>query len=378
MGNRTGVEIRDKSIRVGFAWNGEWVRETLKIKPSPANIKYAERMVAEVRKAIADGTFVYHEHFPDGKRVPKAGGLMTFGEACDTWLQTKGQLATKTKTQYANALKVWEKMFGRVTPIKDLTHAKLASKIGSYPWASARLVNNYLICLRGVFKLAGRDVKLDNPMEGIINSKRQVNPPDPLSMQEMEAVLKWLEENKDVTVWAYYEFAFMTGMRPEELIALKWTDIDSASATISVRRARSAGEIKPLKTYNAREVDLVQRAVAALGFMKTITGKSEDGFIFRNPVTGRPWHDERSQRDHYWKPALEATGTRYRRSYNARHTYATNNLSAGVNPTYVARQMGHANARMLFQVYAKWIDGADRGREKAKMEAMLKQSQEKT
>lgn len=240
-----------------------------------------------------------------------------------------------------------------------------------YPWASARLVNNYLICLRGVFKLAGRDIKLDNPMEGIISSKRQVNPPDPLSMPVMEAVLKWLEENKDVTVWAYYEFAFMTGMRPEELIALKWTDVDPKAATISVRRARSAGEIKPLKTYNTREVDLVKRAVAALGFMTTITGKSEDGFIFRNPDTGRPWHDERSQRDHYWKPALEATGTRYRRSYQTRHTYATNNLSAGVIPAYVARQMGHSNAMMLFTIYTKWIDGADRGREKAKFEAAM-------
>jgi len=33
--------------------------------------------------------------------------------------------------------------------------------------------------------------------------------------------------------------------------------------------------------------------------------------------------------------------------------------------------MGHANAMMLFKVYAKCIDGADRGREKAKLEAML-------
>ncbi|MDA8452856.1 hypothetical protein M5C97_08440 [Acidovorax sp. NCPPB 3859] len=40
-------------------------------------------------------------------------------------------------------------------------------------------------------------------------------------------------------------------------------------------------------------------------------------------------------------------------------------------PAYVAPQMGHKNAKMLFTVYAKWIDGADRGREKAKMEAML-------
>ncbi|WP_041715911.1 tyrosine-type recombinase/integrase [Alicycliphilus denitrificans] len=93
--------------------------------------------------------------------------------------------------------------------------------------------------------------------------------------------------------------------------------------------------------------------------------------IFENPVTGRPWHDERSQRDTFWRPALRVCGIRWRRAYQTRHTYATNALAAGVNPTYIARQMGHKNAKMLFTVYAKWIDGADRGREKAKMEAAL-------
>jgi hypothetical protein len=45
---------------------------------------------------------------------------------------------------------------------------------------------------------------------------------------------------------------------------------------------------------------------------------------------------------------------------------------AGINPAYIARQLGHANARMLFTTYAKWIDAADRGRQKAKMEEMLR------
>jgi integrase len=34
--------------------------------------------------------------------------------------------------------------------------------------------------------------------------------------------------------------------------------------------------------------------------------------------------------------------------------------------------MGHKNAKMLFRVYAKWIDGAYRGRKKAKPEAALR------
>jgi integrase len=44
---------------------------------------------------------------------------------------------------------------------------------------------------------------------------------------------------------------------------------------------------------------------------------------------------------------------------------------AGMNPAYVSRQMGHKNAKMFFEVYAKWIDGAANEREKSKMDDML-------
>ncbi len=366
-----GVELRTASIRVSFTLNKERVRETLEIPPTPANEKYARRLVHTIKQRIAAGTFDYAEFFPDSPRAPRTAKTQLFGEMCATWLKTKGQMATKTLNQYRNALEVWKGMFGASTPLEKLTHATVAAKIGSHPWKSAKLLNNYLIPLRGVFTLAGREYKLENPMEGIENSKHQAIEPDPLSPAEMEKVLADMKARYDPRMWAYFEFAFMTGMRPEEIIALRWGDVDWNHGTIRVERAKTAGEIKPLKTYKARDVDLVERAVAALQVMKAWTFMAGEE-IFQNHVTGRPFHDERSQRDHYWKPSLRRQGIRWRRPYQTRHTYAANALAAGVNPAYIARQMGHKNAKMLFTVYAKWIDGADRGREKAKLEAMLK------
>lgn len=156
-------------------------------------------------------------------------------------------------------------------------------------------------------------------------------------------------------------------------------DADWASASIRVERARTSREVKPLKTYNSRDVDLVSRALAALETMKpwTMLGGSDEldaelgRKIFENPGTDKPWNDERSQRDTYWRPALRGAGIRWRRPYQTRHTYATNALGAGVNPAYIARRMEHKNAKMLFTVYSKWIDGADRGRELAKLEQVL-------
>lgn len=373
MGRGDGVEIRPKSLRLYFVHNGKERRETLKLdgkamKPTTANIAYAHRTAAEIRKKIEIGAFVLEEYFPDSKHAG-VSPASAFGDLCGTWLKTKGRLATKTLNQYRNALEVWKTMLGAKTPIQNITHSTVAAKIGEYPWASNKLLNNYLICLRGVFALAGRDMKLDNPMEGIENGKHQSPAPDPLSPQEMESVLADMGKRYDPQVLNYFEFAFMTGMRPEEIIALRWADVDWPNATIRVERAKTAGAVKPIKTYQSRDVDLVKRALGALQRQKQHT-LMLDKEIFHNPVTGKPWHDERSQRDHYWTPSLKRLGIRRRRAYQTRHTYATNALAGGSNPTYISRQMGHKSAKMLFSVYAKWIDGADRGREKAKLEAL--------
>ena len=40
---------------------------------------------------------------------------------------------------------------------------------------------------------------------------------------------------------------------------------------------------------------------------------------------------------------------------------------SGANPSYIARQLGHTKANMLFRVYSKWIDGTDKSRERDKL-----------
>lgn len=377
----SGVELRTSSIRVSFILDGVKERATLNILPTPANERAAEKIVIKVRQAIANRTFVWADWFPDAPQSKGVanGEVLDFGQWCNLYMETKGQSAKKTRMQYRNALGVWRALLGENSKIEKLTHAKVAAKVGGTPWASAKLLNNYLIPLRGVFKLAGRDLKFDNPMEGIENSKAQGVPPDPLTAIEMDSILAELKKGPE-QMWAYFEFAFLTGMRPEELIELRWSDIDWASGTARVERARTAGEVKSVKTYEVRDVDLVSRAVVALEAMqKWIKHSLDDGDkanrqIFQHPELMRSFHDERSQRDTFWRPVLQRLGIRWHRPYQTRHTYATNALRAGVNPSYISRQMGHANAKMLFTVYAKWIDGADRGREKEKLEAMLLQN----
>ena len=41
-----------------------------------------------------------------------------------------------------------------------------------------------------------------------------------------------------------------------------------------------------------------------------------------------------------------------------RHSFATNALSCGENPLWIAKVMGHRNADMIIKVYGKYIEDA--------------------
>lgn len=370
MGGIKGVEVRGTSIRIIFTLDGKQYKERLTVNgkamlPTAPNLKYAARIANEVRRKIELGVFSWTEYFPDSNQA-QVSKPTTFGKLADMWLDTKRNLVPGTLTGYANSIEMWKRMFGKDTHIDKITHQVLASKIGGYPWSSAQTVNNYLITLRGIMEFEYHGQKAwQNPMIGIKNFKKVRTLPDPLTPDERDLVLGRLKEKVDQRVYAYFLFAFYTGMRPEEIIALQWGDIDFRMEKARVARVKThhGAERKGSKTHSERDVDLVSKALESLAIMKPYTFMKSD-YIFENPTTGKPWADEQQQRNLYWKPALRHLGVRYRRPYNTRHTYATVALMAGVKPAYIAQQLGHANSKMVHEVYARWIEEADKGAEK--------------
>jgi integrase len=157
---------------------------------------------------------------------------------------------------------------------------------------------------------------------------------------------------------------------PSEIIPLSWADIDWNRRTVRVDKGWVDGALKrSTKTNHVRDVHLNDRALAALERAKLHSFMRGEQ-IFLNPVTHQPHGWDSTLRDGYWNPCLKRLGIRRRVPYNTRHTFATVLLMAGVNPAYIAKQLGHANAKMLFERYAQWIEDAadDRERDKAMRE----------
>ncbi|MBS1178643.1 MAG: phage integrase family protein [Proteobacteria bacterium] len=392
----SGVELRGESIRLSLVYQGLPRRETLRlgaasIATTAAKLKYAHRVAAEIRWRIAQGLFddaSYAEYFPDSQvalareeaaRKAQVSTHLevqasTFGALAKLWLASKGKLEAATRDQYATAVRFWTSMFGADTPVVALTHGVVAARLGAHAWKSAKNHNNYLIALRGIFALEYRGRQaLDSPMVGIENMPVVKKLPDPLSGAERDTILADMARHYDPRVVAYFQFMFFTGMRPEEAIALRWSDIDLRCGTARVQRVRTfrGSERDGSKTHAERDVDLVSSAIDALSAMRPYTSLKRDADgreadVFENPVTGCAWHDERSQRENYWHPCLKRLGIRQRRSYCTRHTYCTVALMGGVNPAYIAAQAGHS-PKMLLEVYTRWIPGADGGAEKRRL-----------
>lgn len=83
------------------------------------------------------------------------------------------------------------------------------------------------------------------------------------------------------------------------------------------------------------------------------------GAVFHNPRTDEPWTIGGAIRKTARTRILRRDGIRYRTAYQTRHTYASNLLSTGENPMWVAQQMGHADWAMLRKVYGRWIPEVD-------------------
>ncbi|WP_226998695.1 Arm DNA-binding domain-containing protein [Tardibacter chloracetimidivorans] len=365
----TGVEPLKSCIRVGFTYQGKRCRETLALQPTPANIKATERLMAKVQREIELGVFDYARTFPSSGSAVTNG----FSTYADGWLA--GLTVEKsTRSDYEGALRnVWKPAFGErdITSIKHSEIKKAVADLAER--VTAKSVNNQLIPLRQIFATAVDDEIMErSPVLNIKNLKVQKPVPDPFEREEMEAIVAFIADRYDEHILNWYEFAFGTGLRPSEQIAVRWGDVDWRRKTIRVERARVRAVLKGTKTSSIRDVDLTDRMIAVLKRQKAHSFmKGMDAPIFLNPVTGNAWPDVQDQRKLYFHPALRALGIRSRDAYQTRHTYATLALMGGVNPAYIARQMGHTNTAMLFKHYSKWIDGADAGREAGKLNTLF-------
>ncbi|WP_337022480.1 MULTISPECIES: tyrosine-type recombinase/integrase [unclassified Pantoea] len=391
----TGVEIRGKSICIWFMYRGQRCREPLKgWTHTPANIKKAGSLRAVIVSEINLGEFDYHKRFPSSRRARKVVttlSINTMGQLCEAWIKIKEtELTANTMRKTKSQLKTILHIVNADTPISTIRHSDILNyrlqllngstlynhnKRTNRTGRSVRTVDNYISLFNSLLRfayLSGYITK--KPFEGVRKLQKSRTKPDPLSRAEFDQLMQ-SETGQSQNMW---KFAIFSGIRHGELAALAWEDVDFKNGTVHVRRnLTSMGLYGPPKTRaGIRVIKLLQPAIDALNAQRLLTepqpktpivihhreyGKTEKQkvrFIFIPRVKNgkqKPGYSLTSIGAR-WNAAVKRAGIRRRNPYHTRHTFACWLLSAGANPSFIANQMGHENAQMVYEIYATWIE----------------------
>lgn len=378
MGSPTqGVEVRATSVRLHFTWQGKRYRQTLMtagepMAPTPRNVRYAERLIAEIKAKIKVGAFAWSDYF-----APKAdtGTPTTVRAHLTRWLST-ARVAESSTSGYVAAINFWCNTTIDGTkvgdlPLSALRKSHLDAAIARRPDLSAKSVRNYLGVLhRGLAGAIDDGLLMDNPTEKVKRPRARKVPPDPFTADEREAIISWLRTRSPATVHNMVEFWFWTGLRTSELFGLRWGSVDLRSGHVLVHEALIRGKHKDsTKTDTDRIVRLNSRARAAIERQRAVSHLAGE-HVFIDPRSGCAWTNERAFRRSHWVPCLKSLKIRYRRPYNMRHTYATAMLMAPggmMNPAFCARQLGHS-VKLFLETYSRWIDGQQDDAEMGRLE----------
>ncbi len=289
-------------------------------------------------------------------------GKETVAEFIERWWREYAlvQLEGNTRKSYAQ---VWEKhLRHRIAGyrLRDVTPAVvhgikadlLAKKVG------APTVRKALALLSGMFRCAVEWDRIDrNPARDVgmpvAKRSRHVRPLPPARVEAMRAKLLAAGAERDAAMVSVLAYA---GLRPEEVRALRWSDV--RGRTVLVERAAAGSAVKATKTGGIRSVRLLEPLADDLQRWGEASS-SQSELVFPNQ-RGTVWtdHDWRNWRSRVYRPLADAVGLPKSRPYDLRHSFASLLIHEGVSPVEVARQLGNS-ATVTLDTYAHVFEELD-------------------
>jgi integrase len=151
--------------------------------------------------------------------------------------------------------------------------------------------------------------------------------------------------------------ASLTGLRQGELFALRDRDVDLDAGVVVVKRSAYKGQSVRTKTrQSVRRAYLSSLAKRMLREQLLARDPNQGGLVFPSP-SGVIW-----QRNNFmarvFRPAVKRAELVGLTFHDLRHTCASLLIATGANPLEVAAQLGHKDARLVFQRYGHLYPGA--------------------
>lgn len=170
----------------------------------------------------------------------------------------------------------------------------------------------------------------------------------PFSNEEIKIII----ENSEDYLKNFILLMFSSGIRPGEIIALTWKDIDFEKKQILINKTITNGKVGLPKTVSSvRKIDMLPLAELALNEQlklsknyKYVFINSKGEHIYSHSVIGRKF-----------KELVEKLAINYRPLYNLRHTFASHLISQGEDIIWVSKTLGHIDISITMKHYTKFI-----------------------
>ena len=306
--------------------SGRRVRKSLNLQESKANIAYVKRnIIPEIERKIKYGV-EFREYkmseFTDivlkkAKENKKINTFVTYEKAVNKFYSIMGdvnieKIFVKNIENYVNSLK------------KECL--------------SSATINLYLVPIKMAFKEAMRLEIIDkNPVpladKPIVKNKEK----KVFNLLQMHKILE--KEEGELKTFLY--FAFFTGARPGEIVALRWSDISNNMIFIN-RTSIQNGKMENLpKGGKKRSFDLLK----PLGdYLSTLDKKRDKIFSYKYEAYARSF-----------SRFLVKEGFERNTLHSTRHTFTSLLMKSREDPTLIQYFLGHSSLNMINKVYAHYI-----------------------
>ena len=285
-------------------------------------------------------------------------GRTTLGEWMTEWLASKkAKIEPQTYRRYSTHSRLYITPYLGAVKLRDLTRRRIEA------WYVAMAEAGVTAKMQRAATPVLRSALREAVVAGLLNSADhlRVKPPkddgtrkmralDPDQVVAVVAAAKALHNGE-----AYYRLAFDSGMRPGEMLALHWSEVDLAARTVTVSRSlenlgKQSSRMKAPKSAAGRRTIIVSEVTAATlrshrEAMRAEKHNVTTGVVFRSE-RGRdspkpPSHaacTRRSSRRRTSRFGLTTPATRRQSAARARH------LAPGRRGSTRPRRPGHGAA----------------------------------
>ena len=279
----------------------------------------------------------------------------TFGALLDRYVEKELSERYSTRKSYLSNIRVHIRPRWGEYPVDKIKPMAMEQWLHDLPLAPKSKTH-----VRGimhlVFKCAERwgVVELGkNPVSlvRVKNASKRLKRPRVLDVAEYFELLKHLDEPHRTMVLV----AQCLGLRVSEILGLQWGDFSFENRSVLVQRSVVGGRVDDVKTeYSKDDVPLDARLAEALLSWRAASFFPRDtDWVFANPVTGRPYHQE-SLRKRQLQRAAKLAGLGEDIGWHTfRHTYRSWLDETGAPMKVQQELMRHASIQTTMNVYGR-------------------------